>query len=285
MDNILLQAVKDEDINALIPFLQENNDNANHVIFQALDLKKFSIVKLLLEEYNVDLLFEYTFEGFKYPLYQIAISSRNIDIVELVYLNLKEKGVETMLEKNYLIIFFVLLYKKIEELKIELFDLLEKNKRFLHGISDRFGNTLLHFAARNNDEELAELLLDKYNFSVDITNNFGVTPLFEIVSNANIELFDLLLAFGADIRHKDINGQTVVVYAKYLDLAHDFYDRLISCGGIEENITGFDIFSYRSKKVLVESDASVFDRAENIVYSTTSYSTGYDTYDSSESDY
>ena len=61
--------------------------------------------------------------------------------------------------------------------------------------------TALFFAVRNNDEDCAELLL-QYGAKVDLD---PLRPLTVAVSWSNFEMFDMLLAYGANINDQSDN--------------------------------------------------------------------------------
>jgi ankyrin repeat protein len=72
---------------------------------------------------------------------------------------------------------------------------------------DEEGNTVLHRAARDPNQEIARLLLARHA-NVNARNNGGVTPLSYAVSRGSTDLAALLLANGADVNASDNHGDT-----------------------------------------------------------------------------
>lgn len=72
------------------------------------------------------------------------------------------------------------------------------NKGVPVNAKDVYGNLPLHYSARNNDIEAAQLLI-KYGSELNVLNHDGVTPLHQALLNVpiNIELVQLLLSHGA----------------------------------------------------------------------------------------
>lgn len=66
-------------------------------------------------------------------------------------------------------------------------------------ITNREGSTLLHFAAKRGDAEIAKFLLES-NFSVDITNDNGTTPLHWATEAGNENIFHYFIENGANIQ-------------------------------------------------------------------------------------
>lgn len=58
-------------------------------------------------------------------------------------------------------------------------------------------SSLLHYAARGNSIEVANILLDNY-INLNIINNRGETPLFEAVSRGQLGICKLLCRYNAD---------------------------------------------------------------------------------------
>lgn len=96
-------------------------------------------------------------------------------------------------------------YKELEEiieinrefLKNESFEGLKKDFLF-PSIRLESGNTALHLAIQNGDEQIIKLLLDK-GANVNAVDNNGRTPLHEAVVQANEPIVQLLLENGANI--------------------------------------------------------------------------------------
>src|SRR5205085_2248656 len=73
-------------------------------------------------------------------------------------------------------------------------------------VTDKLGNTPLHYAADRNQAEMSKLLLDAGS-SPDPTNKDGVTPLMMAASRGNLEIVGALLAKGANPRKTDFTGR------------------------------------------------------------------------------
>lgn len=73
---------------------------------------------------------------------------------------------------------------------------------------DNTGSSLLHYAARGNSIEVANLLLDNY-INLNIVNSKGETPLFEAVSRGELGFCKVLCRYNADTKAINISGQTV----------------------------------------------------------------------------
>jgi ankyrin repeat protein len=71
-------------------------------------------------------------------------------------------------------------------------------------IKDNSGYTPLHLALRNNQQEMAQLLIAK-GADVNAQDNYGYTPLHLARSQ---EMAQLLIAKGADVNAKNKNGET-----------------------------------------------------------------------------
>uniref|UniRef100_A0A8C6ZUP3 Ankyrin repeat domain-containing protein 7 n=1 Tax=Nothoprocta perdicaria TaxID=30464 RepID=A0A8C6ZUP3_NOTPE len=89
-------------------------------------------------------------------------------------------------------------------------------------LADAAGNTALHLAALAPNTSLAgqllehHALIDKYLYQmINCLSFLGCfrTPLMTAASGGKLNLIKLLLRYGADVSHKDINGWTAEDYA------------------------------------------------------------------------
>ncbi|PSN45791.1 hypothetical protein C0J52_10757 [Blattella germanica] len=76
---------------------------------------------------------------------------------------------------------------------------------------DKFGNSVIHYAAKGNLPHLLELIL-KPNCSIDMTNNEGVTPLMGAALEGNEQVAIVLLKHGANPHIIDKSGNNVMHY-------------------------------------------------------------------------
>ncbi|WP_264723490.1 ankyrin repeat domain-containing protein [Wolbachia endosymbiont (group A) of Cheilosia soror] len=72
---------------------------------------------------------------------------------------------------------------------------------------DKYGNTILHYAAEEGNLNLVELLLDN-NTHISVKNSDGWIPLHLAVKEGKLDVVELLMRKGANIDAKDNNNQT-----------------------------------------------------------------------------
>lgn len=75
------------------------------------------------------------------------------------------------------------------------------------------GETALHFAVRNDEQEIAAFLLQN-GADVDARNKMGVTPLMVASWSGFDQMVELLLKAGADSELKDENGTKAASHAR-----------------------------------------------------------------------
>lgn len=76
------------------------------------------------------------------------------------------------------------------------------------------GEIALHLAAYSGHKQIAELLIAK-GAPVDARDNFGMTPLREAAYSGHREMADFLLSRGADINAKTIHGDTPLHWSAF----------------------------------------------------------------------
>jgi len=76
--------------------------------------------------------------------------------------------------------------------------------------TERDGTTALHWAARNDDREVVELLLDA-GANPQAVNRYGVFPLHVACINGNADILEMLLRFGADANAALPAGETAIM--------------------------------------------------------------------------
>ncbi|KAK2148618.1 hypothetical protein LSH36_488g00005 [Paralvinella palmiformis] len=80
-------------------------------------------------------------------------------------------------------------------------------------VKDNFGETSLHYAARDGAINLLRVLLKSNKIFVDVKNKEGLTPLHIASKNRNLKVTDILLQHGADINAPNNKGYTVLMEA------------------------------------------------------------------------
>ena len=78
------------------------------------------------------------------------------------------------------------------------------------------GETVLHFLAVENDIKAVQWLAEN-GFDPHAQNEFGQSTLFEVASLEYFPLVDWPLDNGADIMHKDQNGDDIYMYLEGMD--------------------------------------------------------------------
>ena len=78
--------------------------------------------------------------------------------------------------------------------------------------NERDGRTLLHYAARNGDKEIAEILIAE-GADVNAKNDNGQTSLHFAAIGGYMEIAKLLINNGADVNAKDRYGKTPLDWA------------------------------------------------------------------------
>ena len=80
-----------------------------------------------------------------------------------------------------------------------------ENERALASAQDSHGYSLLHASASYSQIDLLRTLASEYEVSVNITDEDNETPLFYVET---VEVATVLLELGADLTHKNAEGQT-----------------------------------------------------------------------------
>ncbi|WP_319803449.1 ankyrin repeat domain-containing protein [Wolbachia endosymbiont (group B) of Aporia crataegi] len=86
---------------------------------------------------------------------------------------------------------------------------------FLISYKNEYGYTLLHYAAKNNNSDLVDLLLTK-GADINAKDNSGNTPLHLATLNGKLQVVKKLLEKGADINAKDNSGNTPLHLATFM---------------------------------------------------------------------
>ncbi len=72
------------------------------------------------------------------------------------------------------------------------------------------GSTPLMIAASNGCDDAVQLLLDDVGVDIEARDNFGYTALFNAVENGQGDTMNILLAKGADMSARDLNGRNAL---------------------------------------------------------------------------
>lgn len=126
-------------------------------------------------------------------------------------------------------------YSAIRE-EITNFDLEEVNNS---------GDTALHYAVKNEDYELLEILLS-YVPDIDVENEDGDTSLHLAVKTSDIELVQMLLDYGANVEVKDAKKRTPAVLAS--QLKEDVIYRLLKVSNSD------DVGKVKMKKIVLNEN-------------------------------
>lgn len=75
---------------------------------------------------------------------------------------------------------------------------------------DNFGYTALHYAARNNNEEVCRILISAGQADVNAVTNGGATPLHRACMMGHLNIVELLVNAQANLLLQDEDGQTAL---------------------------------------------------------------------------
>ncbi|KID83508.1 ankyrin repeat protein [Metarhizium guizhouense ARSEF 977] len=78
---------------------------------------------------------------------------------------------------------------------------------------NRYGETALHLAARKNNLRLVRILLASGGVDVNAASVTRSTPLFEAIQVGNVQMVEVLLAYGASEEIDELNGGFVFTKA------------------------------------------------------------------------
>jgi len=73
---------------------------------------------------------------------------------------------------------------------------------------DNFGYTALHYAARNGNKEICELLIKDGRANLNAITKGGATPLHRASMMGHLKIVQLLIEFNAILNIQDEDGQT-----------------------------------------------------------------------------
>jgi ankyrin repeat protein len=136
-----------------------------------------------------------------------------LDIIQILILSDKIKSdVFSGLDKNGNNVFSTVLRIKNPKQRHERLKILI-NMNIPIDLRDKNKDTPLHIACRYNDYNSADLLTkNKFTRKINTLGKHDVTPIFHTIINKNVELFELLLKYGAILK-----GQ---VENKYIDYTY-----------------------------------------------------------------
>ena len=93
---------------------------------------------------------------------------------------------------------------------------------------DNFGQNCLHIAAASNHLNLCEILLNRHNFNMHVTDSNGWTAIHYSVVNGSYKLVTYFADMGADIYLKDNLGQNclhIAAFSGHLNLCRTLLDK------------------------------------------------------------
>ena len=90
---------------------------------------------------------------------------------------------------------------------------------------NRFGNTALHYAARNNHIKILKVLI-KAGSLHDLPSLANKTPFLEALVSGNEEIANILLKLGVNVKIEDNDSMTAVTAAAYNGL-HTICEKII----------------------------------------------------------
>ena len=114
---------------------------------------------------------------------------------------------------------------------------------------DNFGQNCLHIAAAYNHLYLCEILLNKHNFNMHMTDSNGWTALHYSVVNGSYKLVKYFSDLGADIYLKDNLGQNclhIAAFSGHLNLCKILLDKCNFDVQMKSN-TGWTVLHYSAR--------------------------------------
>lgn len=94
------------------------------------------------------------------------------------------------------------------------------------------GDTPIHYAVKNEDYELLEIVLACVP-DIDVENEDGDTALHLAVKTSDIDLVQMLIDYGANVEVKDSKKRTPAILAS--QLKEDVIYRLLKAAANEDN--------------------------------------------------
>lgn len=104
-----------------------------------------------------------------------------------------------------------------------------KKRKYSPAYENRFGNSLLHFAAAENDMDLICDLIIRVEPNINVKNLYGNTPLHIAIQNQHATLASFLIKSGADINIQNNDGNTSLHLA--FDCLYHMTESMIKSGG------------------------------------------------------
>lgn len=105
-----------------------------------------------------------------------------------------------------------LLLNAILESLPRVIDFLIQNSNLMNRVDNK-GWGVLHYAGYKNDVVLAEKLI-KHVSEIDLTDNFGNTPLWRSVFEENQEAAEFFVGHGADVHKRNLHGVSPLAFAQ-----------------------------------------------------------------------
>lgn len=245
IENCYTQLIKIGDIE-LIKLVVPTFHKFQHFLYDALiRKKKISLLQDLLKYYSNQPNFDINHkccEGEDYPcdnstMIGTALCFDNFSMVKY----LLSKGADIIMDDIYTLI-GLLDMKNFRQLFIQLF----KTKN-LHMLKDNNNQTIYHYLTISNEYELLLELLQKYPVDLNMTDNHHSTLLTLCAEDGEIELTKYLLNNGANVNHKDLDGDSSIILSG-IKGNYELIDILLKAGAniYERNNESKTIFNYLS---------------------------------------
>jgi len=187
-----------------------NKDNFNKKIFMNYikDIVKNGLLRTFyyLIKIDIDNVLNYRTENWDNILHLLTSKNKCDDILRLV-LKIDNKLIN---EKNNS--GKTPLYKFAQNKLQSKINIVLNNNITNYKISDKHGNTFLHYLCKNGCLEIIDSCIRKTKSIINLRNNYGETPIILACKNKHENIFYFLQNIGADLNITDNYGNTVYHY-------------------------------------------------------------------------